>query len=121
MKIIASIVSILCISALALAESVQFDPVTDATSYRLSWGVVGGTTTNTANVSTNAITVRDPLTGNNIVKPGVSNVVLLLNARHFIYAQTIQSNATTSVISAPSTIIFYTPRSGPTNGIVIGE
>jgi len=120
MKTLGSTGLLLLLSAVALAESVQWDPVVDATGYRLSWGPVGGPT-NVVNTGTNTISVVNPLTGVPAVKPGVLNLSIPLNVRHQFSVQTVISNATTQTLSDPTTVVFYTPRQGPTNVVLVGQ
>jgi len=115
-----SIGSALLLSVALVGESVQWDPVLDATGYRLSWGPVGGAT-NIVNVGTNTISVVNPLTGIAVAKPGVLNLTIPLNVRHQFSVQTVISNASVQVISDPTTVVFYTPRTGPTNVVVVGQ
>jgi len=114
-------IALLAVASLALAENLIWEPVTEATSYRVSWGVVGSGTTNVINASTNLQTWADKVRGTNVVWPGVSNVNFQLNQRSWWTVQTIVSNATTSVIYDPSVIVFYTKRTSPANVLILGE
>ena len=108
------------LSAALAAEDVTWQPVPDATFYRLSWGVVGGPT-NVVNVATNLQTWTNRVSGATFSAPGVALPTLPLNQRHFFFTTTVQSNATTAVVSSPSSVIFYTPRPSPDGQQVGGE
>lgn len=115
------LVSIVCLLCLSLgAENVTWPPVPEATSYRLSYGLVGGAT-NILNVGTNVQTWLNKVSGTTFTAAGVSNVPFTLNQRHFVYVQTVVSYGSVSVISDPNTVVFYTPRPSPTNVVIIGE
>jgi hypothetical protein len=119
MKLFVSIVSTLFLSAIAIGEAIVWPAVQDATFYRVSYGAVGGPT-NVVNASTNLVTWTNKITGVPFQSPGIDLGNLPLNVRHFIYVQTVQSNATTLVLSSPSVSIFYTPRTSPAP-VVLGD
>lgn len=101
-------------SFIGVAESLTWSPVTDASSYRVFYGIVGGAT-NQVNATTNLQTWTNPVSGTNYTAPGTTNLNLTLDQRHFLYVVHIISKPGVSVVGNPSSVLFYTPRSGPSN------
>lgn len=114
---IVSIVSLLCLSLVGVAENLVWDASTspDVKGYRVTYGPVGGSQT-VVGVRTNLIGWTNPVTGGTLTKPGLSNLVLNAGVRYQFMVQS--TNA--SVVSDPSTILFYTPLDSPANPLIIG-